>query len=88
MKLINQFQVGSFYFKHFTDMFRFPGCNRNFTGNPYQSEIIDEDYDNAAASENICCRNCLNSDRDAMIVLCDECDAAYHMDTCLDTPLG
>ena len=38
--------------------------------------------------ENIVCSACKKDDRDANILICEECFEGYHYDTCLSPPLS
>ena len=78
-----------FYFKNFTSMFSHPGCDREYTNDTDMTISIDdseEDEDDDQIDQ-LTCVYCESSERESKILLCDECNEGYHMDSCLEVPL-
>lgn len=73
-----------FYFIDSTKMFSQPGTNREYgdTGSiNCEDEQVDAERTNFSCLH---CRHCDDKGRDEKLLLCDECNAPYHMDTCLN----
>lgn len=82
-----------FYYKKFTGMFSQPGCtSENDVESIRRLATIDDHFfelDSQRDSDDIIdgCSVCKSFDREDKILLCDECNKTYHMDTCISVPL-
>jgi len=86
-----------FYYKNFTKMFSTPGCTseddihslEKITSHEDDFGQVQADYDDDGSSEESVggCSVCKSYAREDKILLCDECNKAYHMDTCIESPL-
>ena len=78
-----------FYFRDSTKMFSHPGTDREY-GNiadiNFENDADDEEKEETNYSSFNCC-HCNDGSRDDKLLLCDECNAPYHMDTCLNPPI-
>ena len=73
-----------FYFMESTEMFSHPGTHREFGGFESNNFINDEERFSVSSLR---CYRCNKEDRDEKLLLCDECNDPYHMDSCLDPPI-
>ena len=74
-----------FYFKKFTNMYLHPGCDLKFDsgGQIVENDVVEQSMDDESLHDNLACSVCKSTERDESILLCDECNKGYHMDTCM-----